>query len=414
MRATALGRGLPGRFDPRAWGQAEIADPYPEYRRYREADPVHFTPEGPSGRWYLFGYEDALAVLTDQHGFGRRASAVHAEDVAATALVPAQCPTLRSLVEDWLVFQDPPRHTRLRSPLVGRLSPRVVLGLREQIREIALDLAAALRGRPVVDLVGEFAAPLPLLVIAQLLGVPGELVAWFRRCALDLQQARGPGAAARAEAAAVELAAYFGSQVRERRGRDAPDLITLLVRGGGQDEPLTEHEIVATCVHLLTAGHETTTNLISKSVLALLRHPEALTALRADPALMPGTVEELIRYDGPVQMVRRWAYRDAVLRGRRIRRGEELMLVLGSANRDPARFPEPDVLRLGRAPGRHLGFGSGIHHCLGAALARVEAEIGLGVLLAEFSRMALAAEPVHYAPDLVFHGPDRLPLELAP
>jgi cytochrome P450 len=173
-------------------------------------------------------------------------------------------------------------------------------------------------------------------------------------------------------------------------------------------------EVVGTCVHLLTAGHETTTNLIGKSVLTLLAEPELLRRLRFNHDLLPVVVDELVRYDPPVQMVSRWAYRDFSLSGKSIRLGDKVVLVLGSANRDPRRFPAPDEIRLDRSAGRHSGFGAGIHYCLGANLARTEAEIGLAALLPYLPEMSRSDEPVHYGSDIIFHGPARLPLKTQP
>jgi cytochrome P450 len=198
--------------------------------------------------------------------------------------------------------------------------------------------------------------------------------------------------------------------VRRRRRQRQEDLISALARDENDGDPLTDQEIVGTCVHLLTAGHETTTNLLAKATLALLAHPAEMSRLRLDPDLMANAVDELIRYDTPVQMVSRWAYRDDVIGDRTIPRGSRVVLVLGAANRDPQRFVEPDRLDLRRRVGRHWGFGGGIHYCLGAGLAHLEAEVGLATLLGGLPGIALGEEPVQYADDLVFHGPARLPL----
>ena len=407
-------RALP-EFDLTGWAAEDIANPYPVYHRYRENDPVHHSSvtAETSGTWYVFRYDDVASVLTSKH-FGRSA---HLGGTPTPAVVPPGHDTLRTMVENWLVFMDPPRHGQLRSLLNKEFSAEVVAGLRARvIQEIAHDLVRGMKDKPTVDLVEEFAAPFPILVISELLGVPKDHRTWFRDCAVSLQEASSARAGRRAdgyrraETAARELAGYFREQAHRRRSEDHDDLIGLLVRAQAQGAPLTEDEIIATCVHLLTAGHETTTNLVGKSVLALLRHPDVFDELRAGPELMPNAVDELIRYDSPVQMVTRWSYRDEVLRGRTIRRGDKVMLILGSANRDSHRFPDPDALRLDRGSGSHCGFGLGIHYCLGAALARVEAEIGLATLFAHLPQLSLADEPVQYAEDMVFHGPTHLTL----
>jgi cytochrome P450 len=405
------------RFSLTGWAAEDIANPYPIYRRYRDHDPVHWSPAtaGEIGTWYVFRYGDAASVLSSQH-FGRSARAACPDDPSVPTPVPPGHDTLSRLVENWLVFMDPPRHRKLRSLLTKEFSTEVVSGLRGRVSQIAHDLVAAMRRKPVIDLVEDFAAPLPILVISELLGVPRDHRGWLRDRAMSLQEASSARAGrradgySRAETAARELTDYFRLAVKRRRGGDHDDLIALLVRARDRGEPLTDDEIVGTCVHLLTAGHETTTNLLCKSVLTLLGNPDVLRELRDDPGLMLDAVDELIRYDSPVQMVTRWSYQDQVLRRRIIHCGDKVVLVLGSANHDPLRFPEPDALRLHRRSSRHCGFGIGIHYCLGAALARAEAEIGLAVLLKHLPALRLTDEPVQYADDMVFHGPEHLML----
>ncbi|MFC3987990.1 cytochrome P450 [Actinoplanes siamensis] len=367
----------------------QLADPYPVYRRYREAEPVHHG----DGKWYVFGYDDVAAVLTDRR-FGRYGAVP----------VPPEYPALREMVANWLVFLDPPEHTALRAHVAGHFTQARVVPLRPRIEALADGLLAELAAHPVADLVAGFAAPLPILVVADLLGVPATEHRWLRERAVALQEAntsRVGGGHAAADRAARELSAFFEAEARRPRGDD--DLIGHLLAAGVTGVPLA-----STCVHLLTAGHETTTNLLAKGVLAILRHPDARAELSAVPELMPQAVEELLRYDTPVQMVRRTAGQDVEVGGRMIEAGGTVVLVLGSANRDPARFPDPDRLDLHRGPGRHAGFGLGIHYCLGAHLARLEAEIGLAGLLRRLPGLSLAEHRVPYADDLVFHGPSRL------
>ncbi|MFC5719334.1 cytochrome P450 [Streptomyces gamaensis] len=380
------------------------ADPYPCYRRYREADPVH---RGADGAWYVFRHEDVVRVLTDRR-YVRG---------GPPARIPESCAHLRRTTAHWLVFLDPPEHTRVRALLAGSFTPPVVDTLRPRIRRLAAGLVAAMGEKERVDLVTHFAAPLPLLVIGELLGVPAEDRGWFRSRALDLQLATGsrtarrPEAYALADAAARDLDAYFRAELHRRRapGRGpGTDLIGRLLRCA-REEDLNDDVLVGSCVHLLTAGHETTTNLLAKGLLALLGHPGELALLRAGPALPQGTVDELVRYDSPVQMISRLAGADTELGGRRVRRGARIVLVLGSANRDPRRFTDPDRLDLRRDAARHTGFGLGPHYCLGAPLARAEAELGLTELLRGLPGLRLDPdETVCYADDLVFHGPERL------
>jgi cytochrome P450 len=403
------------RFDVTGWTPEDVANPYPVYQRYRDNDPVHWSPATAesAGSWYVFGYDDVAGVLSSQH-FGRNSRVARAG--GSVVPVPAGYDNLRRIVQNWLVFMDPPQHTELRSLVNKEFSPKVVTALRARIKDIATNLIAEQREKSTIELVDEFAAPFPILVISELLGVPEDLCSWFRECAVSLQEAstaragRRADGYARAETAARELAGYFRQETQRRRGEDHHDLVSLLVQARDRGELLTDDEIIGTCIHLLTAGHETTTNLICKSVLALLGNPDVFHELRANPELMRNAVDELVRYDSPVQMVTRWCYRDEVLHGRDIHQGDKVVLVLGSANRDPLQFPDPDALCLHRGTSRHCGFGLGIHYCLGANLARAEAEIGLTTLFENFPQLSLTDEPAQYANDMVFHGPSRLVL----
>jgi cytochrome P450 len=392
-------------FEPKRWPAEAIADPYPIYRHYRENDPVHRGPtiaDG-GGTWYVFRHDDVTDVLSNPH-YGRGGH-------RSLAAIPPDCQVLRRMVGNWLVFMDPPQHGELRSLLAGRFSAQVVNGLRTRIAEIAHDLVADIGRAPAFDLVDDFAAPLPILVISELLGVPRNNRTWLRELAMSLQEGSSgrSGDYQAAEAAATDLAGYFRWEAQRRRRVPRDDLITALVRAG-QRGVLTDDAITATCVHLLTAGHETTTNLISKSVLALLRNPDVLAEFRASPEPLPSAVDEFIRYDSPVQMVTRWAYRPDTLRGRDIRCGDKVVLVLGSANRDPDLVAEPDTIRLWRHPSRHCGFGGGVHRCLGAAMARTETAIALTVLFERLPGLRLTDEQVRFAEDMVFHGPRHLVL----
>ncbi|MFI5618754.1 cytochrome P450 [Streptomyces sp. NPDC051567] len=404
------------RFDLKGWDKKDIAHPYPVYRRYREAAPVHRGASATGGpdTFYVFSHDEAVRVLSSRV-LGRDARTASAGAAAVSVPVPAEHRALRALVENWLVFLDPPRHTELRSLLSTEFSPSVVAALRPRITQIAHELLERLGRDGEADLVEGFAAPLPVLVISELLGIPQDHHGWLRANAVALQEAsttrpRGTGGYARAEEASRQLAHYFRQEVARRRGEDRGDLLTLLVRARDAGAPLSVDGIVGTCVHLLTAGHETTTNFLAKAVLALRAHPRVLDELRTAPGLTPGAVEELLRYDPPVQAVTRWAYQDIRLGAHEVPRGSRVVALLGSANRDPARFPDPDVLDVHRPADRHLGFGLGIHYCLGATLARAEAEIGLRALLDGLPGLDRGGQRVDYADDMVFHGPARLVL----
>jgi cytochrome P450 StaP len=395
MRSATLPR-----FSLKGWPVEAISDPYPVYRRYREAGSVH---EGEDA-FYVFGYDDVVKVLSDRN-FGRVSRSTE-DGVPVSLPVPPEFTTLRTVVENWLVFLDPPEHTRLRSSLQKEFSGGVVTALRPRIERIAGDLLSRLRGR--ADLVAGFAAPFPIMVICELLGVPAHDHARLRDLAVALQGASttrtGDSRFLDAETAARELTGYF----RDRAANPGEGNLLALMTG----IPLSTDRLVGTCVHLLTAGHETTTNSLAKAALVLRTHPELRADLRDHPDLVPTAVEELLRYDPPVQAVTRWAREDTVVGGTAIPAGSRVIALLGSANRDPARFARPDVVDVHRPADRHLGFGLGIHYCLGATLARAELEIGLHALLNGLPGWENAACDVEYAGDMVFHGPARLLLDL--
>jgi cytochrome P450 len=391
-----------------------IADPYTVYDRYRNQDPVHWgISSNPrlEGTWYLFRYEDVMQVL-ESPKFGREAARVRNDGEGLP--VPPAFKGFRSIVSNWMVFRDPPNHTRLRSLVNKVFSPKMVDNIRPAIFDLCHNLLDKVQIEGKMDLVDDFAFPLPVMVIADLLGVDSSDLSLFRKWALALQHASAsrltpsPEVYAQAEEATQGFIDYFQRAIAQRHTEPRHDLITALVRARDENDKLSDEEILATCIHLLTAGHETTINLISKGIMALLRHPDALQLLRSHPELIPNAVEELIRYDGPVQMVTRWAYADIEIDGQFIRRGDSVGLMLGSANRDPKRFPNPDLLDFQRSDSKHCGFGSGIHFCLGSALARAEAAIALNVLLNRLPKLRSVEEKIEWADNIVFHGPKHL------
>ena len=395
-----------------------IADPYPVYSHYRETDPVHWgiaANRQLSGAWYLFRYEDVMQVLEDRR-FGREGHKVR--DDIDTAPVPKAYKGFSSMVSNWMVFRDPPNHTRLRLLVNKAFSPKTLENIRPAIVDIADGLLDRVGERVEIDLIDDFAFPLPVMVIAALLGVDPEDRFAFREWALALQHASAsrltPSVEVyeQAEAATQSFIEYFKNAIAKRHAEPRQDLITALAKARYEGDKLNDEEILATCIHLLTAGHETTINLIAKGTLALLRNPEQLLLLRSHPELMPTAVEELIRYDSPVQMLSRWAYEDVEIGGKLIRRGDSVGLILGSANRDPRRFDNPDLLNIQREDNKHCGFGGGIHFCLGSALARAEAQISLNILINRLPKLQLIDRPIQWADNIVFHGPKHLTIGL--
>lgn len=421
MSGTPVGELRLPSLDPRTWTSEQLANPYPLLRRHREAGTVHIgEPAGPGPATVrVFGHTEAAAVLSDpRYGRNARTAAEAAGAPAPPSPMPADARSLRALVTNWLVFLDPPRHTRMRALVQREFSPSAVADLHATIAGIASDLLAPMVTADRFDLIESFAAPLPMLVIGAQLGVPRADQPWLRHHAMGLQEASSsraaanPGAHLVAERSATALTAYFRSMVRARRVDPAGDLVSMLVHTEVAGERLSRDEIVGMCVHLITAGHETTTNSLAKAVLTLKSHPSLRAAVPSDGPAPGDLVDELVRFDPPVQSVTRWAYAQDRLGGVTIPAGSRVVVMLGAANRDPSRFPDPDQPRLDRPAGRTVGFGLGAHYCLGAALARAELRIGLGALLAAVPG-DLDVESVTYPPDMVFHGPSQLLLRRA-
>jgi len=383
---------------------AVLSDPYPLFHRLRTEDPVHW--EADLEFWALTRYADALYALRED---SLLSSAIHdSPRPGGVGLSSAR----------WFVFLDPPRHTRLRALVHSAFTPQVVEGLRARIQAIVDELLdrAAEAGR--LDLIADLGFPLPAIVIAELLGVPAEDRAQFRAWSADLAAAGGlvrmaaDGAErlSRARAGGAALNAYFRDIIRERRRAPRDDLVSRLTGVQSAEGTLSEEELVDTCALLLFAGHETTTNLIGNGMLALLRHPDELSRLRAAPSLIGPAVEELLRYDSPVQMRVRVARETVEIGGRRIAKGQRVLILVGAANRDPARFPDPDRLDIARPDNRHLAFGHGIHFCTGAPLARLEGAIAIRRLLRRFPRLELTTDQLAWRETLTLRALNALPV----
>jgi cytochrome P450 len=320
---------------------------------------------------------------------------------------------------DWLIFFDPPRHTKLRALVLRAFTPRVVAGLEPRIRELAGALLDAVVERGEMDVAADFSVPLPLMVIAEMIGIPTADRPQFRRWSdaiLDLAEsvactADAPRAASAFAAATVEMRAYVSALVAERRAAPRDDLLTRLVAAEVDGEQLTDDEILGFFQLLLVAGSETTTNLIANTVVCLLDHPAERARLAATPALLPSAIEEVLRYRTPVQAVFRQTTRDVTLQGHAIPAGSLVLAVVGAANRDPRQFPDAARFDIARDPNAHVAFGYGIHFCLGAALARLEARIALGEFLARLPEFApVSAAPWEPRKAFHVHGPARLPI----
>jgi pimeloyl-[acyl-carrier protein] synthase len=381
-----------------------VADPYPTYQRLRAEDPVH---QSPLGFWVLTRYEDVVATLRDPR-FAKE---------PMIAAVAARLGIEPATIGISMLDRDPPDHTRLRGLASKAFTPRVVEGLRPRVQEIVDGLLDRVARAGTMDLIEEFAYPIPVNVICEMLGVPVEDQEQFKGWSLDLARGLdsimlGPDSevAKRSGHARQGLSDYFRSLIAERRRSPRGDLLSALIAAEEAGDKLSEHELLATCILLLVAGHETTVNLIGNGVLALLRHPDQLRLLRERPARIGTAVEELLRYDGPVQRTARTPSEDVTIGDRTIPKGEIVMPFIGAADRDPSQFREPERLDITRTENRHIAFGWGIHFCLGAPLARVEGQIAIDTLVRRFPKLALAVDQPQFRQSLTLRGLTALPV----
>lgn len=377
-------------------------NPYPLYAQIRSASPVfHFEP---TDVFMVLDHEGTKRVLTDHETFGSNVS-------------PG------SSVERWIIFMDPPRHSRLRALVNRAFTAAAVHGLEPRIRELSRTLLDAVAARGELDLVGEYALPLPLMVIAEMLGTPASdwrrLHAWSDVMLGLSLTITGGEEAERAQARYVETTAemqrYLEPLLDERRTTPRNDLFTRLLQAEVDGERLSVERILGFFQLLLIAGHETTTNLISNAILSLLEHPEERARLDADPTLLPSAIEETLRYRAPVQATFRVTKREVTLHGRTIGEGKLVLPMIGAANRDPAVFADPDRFDVGRTPNPHLAFGHGIHFCIGAPLSRLEAKIALPDILSRLRHLRFASDaPWRPRDALHVHGPSQLLLRFDP
>jgi len=381
-----------------------VTDPYPTYHRLRSEDPVH---ESPLGFWVLTRYEDVVATLRDPR-FAKE---------PMIAAVAARLGFDAGAVGISMLDRDPPDHTRLRGLASKAFTPRVVERLRPRVQEIVDGLLDRVERAGTMDLIEEFAYPIPVNVICEMLGVPVEDHEQFKGWSLDLARGLdsimlGPESdvVKRSGKAREGLSSYIRQLIGERRSAPRGDLLSALIATEEAGDKLSEPELVAMSILLLVAGHETTVNLIGNGVLALLRHPDQLRQLRERPDLIGSAVEELLRYDGPVQRTARTSSEDVTIGNRTIPGGAIVMPFIGAADRDPAQFRDPDRLDITRTENRHIAFGLGIHFCLGAPLARIEGQIAISTLVKRMPKLALAVERPEHRQSLTLRGLTALPV----
>jgi cytochrome P450 len=392
------------------YSDAFRADTYATFARMREHDPVFCQPglDGETPIWWITRYEEAEAVLLDDERFVR--------DPRLALLpeqLPAGLPDFFAFIDSNMLNRDGEDHRRLRRLVSKAFTPRMIKRLRPRIREIADELIGRVSATGEMELVSEFAFPLPITVIAELLGVPIADRERFRQWSgAMVSPALAAAELEQADALLGAFVEYLLALFAERRQQPGEDLVSALVAVEDGGDTLSEEELCSMVALLIVAGHETTVSLIGNATLALLTHPDQRAAVELDPSLLPRAVEELIRYDGPVERtLNRWATEDVELGGRTIRRGETVIVILGAADRDADRFAAPDTLDLAAGRDRHLGFGRGSHFCLGAPLARLEAEIALGTLLRlRGLRLAVSPDDVRWRPVPLFRSLVALPV----
>lgn len=399
----------------RRYSESVHHNPYPFYSYLLEHEPVRYIEE--NGFWVISRYEDVNRLLKDP-AIGREyRNAMTGPYEEPPQQVVNEWKPVNDLLENWMLLRDAPVHTRLRGLVSPAFTPRAMERLRQNIRGIAEQLADQMAEGKEADLISAFAFPLPVIVIAEMLGVPPEdrelFKGWSHTFARILEGGeQTPDFAGQAIGAAEEITVYFRELIAQRQKAPKDDMISELLHAKEQADALTEQELIATCVLLLVAGHETTVNLISNTMLALLEHQELHARLLSEPTLAATTVEEVLRYESPVQHTSRIALDEIKIGDQTIKQGQYVTVMLAAANRDPAQFHDPDRFLIDRTPNRHLAFASGAHFCLGAPLARMEGEIALSVLMQRFPEMRYLDTRPNWRPNMLFRGLGTMQVQL--
>ncbi len=390
-----------------------LQNPYPTYARLHEEGPLHFLDVGSKfAVWSIISHSECSSIAKDP-----RLSAKRAQQLLLPLPISRQAEfaELARMFSLWMIFMDPPEHTRLRKLLNKGFSPAAIEGLRPQVEAIVDRMLKPLRHGSEVDLMSEFANPVPVRIILEMLGIPQELnetfVEWSRAIAVFRGSPnRTVEHAQAAQDALIGLTDFFRKTVAERRRNKGSDLISLLIDIEEEGEVLTEEELFAQCIALLFAGHETTRNLIGNGMYTLLKHPQETAELRDNPDMIRTAVEEILRYESPVQLTARVLKEEIEVCGQRIPKGWTMLCMLGAANRDPKQFKEPNQLNLKRLNNQHLAFSAGPHFCIGSQLARLEGQIALLNLVQRFPQMKLAGPQPEWAPTFGLRGLKSLPV----
>lgn len=393
-----------------------LANPYPIYDEMRTSDPIHWSAQ--NSYWLLTRYADIVSLIHNDRLSSNRIAA-HAARMPAA--IKEQFRPFFTAVSSWMLMVDPPDHARLRGLVNKAFTPGVVGNMQSLIQELVDDMLARAQVQGRMDVITDLANPLPAMVIAELLGVPRTEQQKFKQWSDDITKALSGIDSARskeelfslytiAQNSIVELSAYFKERVNELRLHPRENLLSALAQAEEQGDRLTENELFANCALLMIAGHETTTNLIGNGILALLHNPDQHEALAANPDLIVSAVEELLRYDSPVQKMARIALADIDVDGKQIKQGDLVCFCFGAANRDPEQFPAPRQLDIARKPNRHLAFGHGLHYCVGAALARLEGQIVFNTVLRRLPRLRLETENLEWHRNFTLRGLKSLPV----
>lgn len=384
---------------------------YQVYKKLREESPLKRLDGGEMGPvWIATRYEDVVAILKDNRFVKNWRSTLSPERLAQ--LSPMS--DVDRLLNYHMLNMDPPDHTRLRALVSKGFTPRIIEGLRDRVQGIADELLNAVQDKGRMDLIDDYAFPLPIVVIAEMLGAPAEDRDKFRHWSdLVVTPIYTEEAWQQAAASLMEFIMYMRAMFEERRARPREDMITALVQAGEDGDRLKEEELYAMVMLLLVAGHETTVNLIANGTVALLQHPDQFELLKNNPALIKTAVEEFLRYDGPVETsTNRWASEDVEVNGTRIQKGEGVLVVLAGADHDPEYFENPEMLDITREVNRHVAFGHGIHYCIGAPLARMEGQIAISTLLRRMPnlRLAVPVEALEWKPGILLRGYKQVPV----
>jgi cytochrome P450 len=384
-----------------------LADPYPLYHRLRTEDPVHWDPF--LHAWVVTRYADVVTVF-QKFSADRTPTPTQLSAMGLAALAP-----LAQVMVQQMLFLDPPAHERIRRLASAAFTPRRVEGLRTHIQHIVDELVTAVLPQGHMDVIADLAYPLPAIITAEMLGVSAadrdQLKAWSADFAEVLGNFQhNPDRSARVLRSLAEMKEYFAAAIADHRNHPRDDLINALITAEVEGDRFTDDEIIANSIIIMVGGQETTTNLIGNGMLSLLRHPDQLAKLQADLALIPSAVEELLRYESPSQHTARLAPEDTQLGDKLIRQRQAVIAVMGAANRDPARFAEPDRLDITRADNRHVAFAWGSHFCFGAPLARIEGQVAFETLLRRIPALRLDPVPLAWRENLGLRGLIALPV----